>query len=95
MGAVGVLLRAQLRQHGRSWLALALPVWWPASRSASRRARRPGAFAVNFGVVPVSVVRPVPLILLAAAVLLATVLLAVPPALLAARARPADLLRTE
>ncbi len=24
MGAVGLLLRAQLRQHGRSWLALAL-----------------------------------------------------------------------
>ena len=52
-------------------------------------------FAVNFGVVPVSVVRPVPLILLAAAVLLVSVLLAVLPALLAARARPADLLRTE
>ncbi len=52
-------------------------------------------FAVNFGVVPVSVVRPVPLILLAAAVLLVTILLAVPPALLAARARPADLLHTE
>jgi ABC-type lipoprotein release transport system permease subunit len=52
-------------------------------------------FAVNFGVVPVSVVQPVPLILLAAAVLLVTILLAVPPALLAARSRPADLLRTE
>jgi ABC-type lipoprotein release transport system permease subunit len=52
-------------------------------------------FAVNFGVVPVSVVQPVPLVLLAAAVLLATVLLAVPPALLAARVHPADLLRTE
>ncbi|HEX4254472.1 MAG TPA: FtsX-like permease family protein [Streptosporangiaceae bacterium] len=52
-------------------------------------------FAVNFGVVPVSVVQPVPLILLAATVLLVTILLAVPPALLAARARPADLLRTE
>ena len=52
-------------------------------------------FAVNFGVVPVAVVQPVPLILLAAAVVLVTVLPAVPPALLAARARPADLLRTE
>ncbi len=52
-------------------------------------------FAVDFGVVPVSVVQPGPLILLAAAVLLVTVLLAVPPALLAARSRPATLLRTE
>jgi ABC-type lipoprotein release transport system permease subunit len=52
-------------------------------------------FAVNFGVVPVAVVQPIPLILLAAAVLLVTVLLALPSALLAARARPADLLRTE
>jgi hypothetical protein len=52
-------------------------------------------FAVNIGVVPVSVVQAVPLILLAAAVLVAAVLLAVLPALLAARSRPADLLRTE
>ena len=52
-------------------------------------------FATSFGVVPVSVVQPVPLILLAVAVLLVTTLLAVLPALLAARSRPADLLRTE
>ena len=52
-------------------------------------------FATSFGVVPVSVVQPVPLILLAVAVLLVTTLLAVPPALLAARSRPADLLRAE
>jgi ABC-type lipoprotein release transport system permease subunit len=52
-------------------------------------------FAVNIGVVPVSVVQAVPLLLLAAAVLVATTLLAVLPALFAARSRPADLLRTE
>ena len=52
-------------------------------------------FAVNIGVVPVSVVQAVPLILLAAAVLVATTLLAILPALLAARSRPADLLRAE
>jgi len=52
-------------------------------------------FATNFGVVPVAVVQPVPLVLLAAAALAAANLLAVLPALLAARSRPADLLRAE
>ena len=45
-------------------------------------------FATSFGVVPVSVVQTVPLILLAVAVLVAANLLAVLPALLAARSRP-------
>ena len=52
-------------------------------------------FATSFGVVPVSVVQPVPLVLLAVAVLAVANLIAVLPALLAARSRPADLLRTE
>ena len=52
-------------------------------------------FAINFGVVPVSVVQALPLILLAAAVLLVTNLLAILPAVVAARSRPADLLRAE
>jgi hypothetical protein len=52
-------------------------------------------FATNFGVVPVEVVRAVPLVLLAAAALAAANLLAVLPALHAARSRPADLLRAE
>ena len=52
-------------------------------------------FATNFGVVPVEVVQAVPLVLLAAAALAAANLLAVLPALLAGRARPADLLRAE
>jgi ABC-type lipoprotein release transport system permease subunit len=52
-------------------------------------------FATSFGVVPVSVVQAVPLIVLALAVLVAANLLAVLPALLAARSRPADLLRSE
>jgi ABC-type lipoprotein release transport system permease subunit len=52
-------------------------------------------FATNVGVVPVEVVRAVPLILLAAAALAAANLLAVLPALRAARSRPADLLRAE
>jgi ABC-type lipoprotein release transport system permease subunit len=52
-------------------------------------------FATSFGVVPVSVVQTVPLVLLAVTVLAAANLLAVLPALLAARSRPADLLRTE
>ena len=55
MRAVGMVLRAQLRQHGKSWLALAV---------------------------------------LAAALAVAN-LLAVLPALHAARSRPADLLRAE
>jgi ABC-type lipoprotein release transport system permease subunit len=52
-------------------------------------------FATNFGVVPVPVVQAVPLVLLAAAALAAANLLAVLPALLAGRSRPADLLRAE
>jgi ABC-type dipeptide/oligopeptide/nickel transport system permease subunit len=52
-------------------------------------------FASNVGVVPVEVVQAVPLILLATAALAAAALLAVLPALLAGRARPADLLRAE
>jgi ABC-type lipoprotein release transport system permease subunit len=52
-------------------------------------------FAVNVGVVPVSVVQALPLILLAVAVLLVTNLLAILPALVATRSRPADLLRAE
>ena len=52
-------------------------------------------FASNVGVVPVEVVQAVPLILLAAAVLAATNLLAILPALRAARSHPADLLRAE
>ena len=52
-------------------------------------------FATNVGVVPVEVVQAVPLILLAAAALAATNLLAVLPAMRAARSRPADLLRAE
>jgi putative ABC transport system permease protein len=52
-------------------------------------------FATSFGVVPVAVVQAVPLVLLAAIALAAANLLAVLPALLAGRARPADLLRAE
>jgi ABC-type antimicrobial peptide transport system permease subunit len=52
-------------------------------------------FASNVGVVPVEVVQAVPLILLAAAVLAATNLLAILPALRTARSHPADLLRAE
>ena len=52
-------------------------------------------FATNFGVVPVEVVRAVPLVLLAAGALVAANLLAILPALHAARSRPADLLRAE
>ncbi len=52
-------------------------------------------FATNVGVVPVEVVQAVPLILLAAAALAATNLLAALPALRATRSRPADLLRAE
>jgi hypothetical protein len=52
-------------------------------------------FATNVGVVPLEVVEAVPLILLAAAALAATNVLAVLPAVRAARSRPADLLRAE
>ena len=53
------------------------------------------AFATNFGVVPVAVVPPLLLGALAAAVLAAANVLAVVPALLAARSRPGQLLRAE
>jgi hypothetical protein len=52
-------------------------------------------FATNFGVVPVSVVQAWVLAVLACGVLVVTNLLAVAPAVLAARSRPADLLRAE
>jgi putative ABC transport system permease protein len=52
-------------------------------------------FATNFGVVPVAVVEPVLIAALVAGVLAAANLLAAIPALLAARSRPARLLRAE
>jgi putative ABC transport system permease protein len=52
-------------------------------------------FATNFGVVPVSVVQAGSLTALAAAALAVAVAIAVPPALIAARSRPAELLRRE
>jgi hypothetical protein len=52
-------------------------------------------FATNFGVVPVPVVPAVPLAALACGVLVAANALAVLPAWLAARSRPAQLLRAE
>jgi putative ABC transport system permease protein len=52
-------------------------------------------FATNFGVVPVAVVEPVLIAVLAAGVLAVANLLAAVPALLAARSRPAQLLRAE
>ena len=52
-------------------------------------------FATNFGVVPVPVVQAAPLAALACGVLVAANVLAVLPAALAARSRPAQLLRTE
>jgi hypothetical protein len=52
-------------------------------------------FATNFGVVPVTVVEPVLIVILAAGVLAGANLLAAVPALLAARSRPAQLLRAE
>ena len=52
-------------------------------------------FATNFGVVPVPVVPAAPLAVLACGVLVAANVLAVVPAWLAARSRPAQLLRAE
>jgi hypothetical protein len=52
-------------------------------------------FATNFGVVPLSVVAALPVAVLAAGVLAAVNVLAFLPALLAARTRPAQLLRAE
>ena len=50
-------------------------------------------FATNFGVVPLTVVEALPVAVLAVAVLAAANVLAFFPALLAARTRPAQLLR--
>ena len=74
-------------------MMLVVAVGVPLGIAAGKAAWR--LFAANFGVVPVAVVQAVPLILLAAAALAATTLLAILPALLAARSRPADLLRAE
>jgi ABC-type lipoprotein release transport system permease subunit len=52
-------------------------------------------FATNFGVVPVAVVEPVLAVILVAGVLAGANLLAAAPAPLAARSRPAQLLRAE
>jgi len=52
-------------------------------------------FATNFGVVPVPVAEPLLLTALVAGVLAAANVLAVVPALLAARSHPGRLLRTE
>jgi ABC-type antimicrobial peptide transport system permease subunit len=64
----------------------------PAGIAAGRLLWR--VFATNFGVIPVAVTDPVLTVALAAAVLAAANLLAVVPALLAARPRPAVLLRS-
>jgi ABC-type lipoprotein release transport system permease subunit len=81
-----------------SWQATAvilagLVVGVPLGIAAGKVAWR--QFATNVGVVPVEVVQALPLVLLAAAVLAAANLLAVLPALRAARSRPAGLLRAE
>ena len=65
----------------------------PAGVAAGRVLWR--VFATNFGVVPVAVVEPVLIAALAAGVLAVANLLAAFPALLAARSRPAQLLRAE
>ena len=65
----------------------------PAGIAAGRVLWR--VFATNFGVVPVAVVEPVLIAALVAGVLAAANLLAAVPALLAARSRPAQLLRAE
>ena len=65
----------------------------PAGIAAGRVLWR--VFATNFGVVPVAVVEPVLIVGVVAGVLAVANLLAAVPALLAARSRPAQLLRTE
>jgi predicted lysophospholipase L1 biosynthesis ABC-type transport system permease subunit len=65
----------------------------PAGIAAGRVLWR--VFATNFGVVPVAVVEPVLIAVLAAGVLAGANLLAAAPALMAARSRPAQLLRAE
>lgn len=73
--------------------AIGIAVGVPAGIAAGRVLWR--VFATNFGVVPVAVVEPVLIAVLAAGVLAAANLLAAIPALLAARSRPAQLLRAE
>jgi ABC-type antimicrobial peptide transport system permease subunit len=70
-------------------IAVGTPVGIAAGRVIWR------AFATNFGVVPVPVVQPLLVFALAAGVLAAANVLAVAPAVLAARSHPAQLLRTE
>jgi putative ABC transport system permease protein len=65
----------------------------PAGIAAGRLLWR--VFATNFGVVPVAVVEPVLVAVLVAGVLAVANLLAAVPAALAARSRPAQLLRAE
>jgi ABC-type antimicrobial peptide transport system permease subunit len=72
---------------------IGIAIGTPAGLAAGRALWR--VFAINFGVVPVTVVQPVLIIVLAVLVLVAANLLAAIPALLAARSRPADLLRAE
>ncbi len=70
-------------------IAAGVPLGIAAGKAAWR------LFATSFGVVPVAVVPAWTLILLVAVVLVAANLLAVLPALLAARSSPARLLRAE
>jgi hypothetical protein len=81
-----------------SWQATAVAlvgiiVGVPLGIAAGKAAWR--VFATNFGVVPVSVVEAAVLAALAACVLVVANGLAVLPAVVAARSRPADLLRAE
>lgn len=73
--------------------AIGIAVGVPAGVAAGRVLWR--VFATNLGVLPVAVVEPVLIAVLAAGVLSAANLLAAVPALLAARSRPAQLLRAE
>ena len=70
-------------------IVIGVPVGVVAGRAVWR------SFATNLGVVPVTVIEAWGLAILAAAVLLFANLLAIGPALAAARSRPAALLRTE
>jgi ABC-type antimicrobial peptide transport system permease subunit len=70
-------------------LAVGLPVGLLAGRAIWQ------AFAVDIGVVPVTVLEPVSLALLAAGVLVAANVLAIGPALVSARTNASALLRSE
>jgi putative ABC transport system permease protein len=70
-------------------IAVGAPVGIAAGKALWR------VFATNFGVVPVPVVQPLLLAALAAGALAAANVLAAPPALLAARSHPGQLLRRE